>query len=299
MSKTAKKENSALRDLLAVFSLVLLFSDPLFPAMRQIGLTKFIATPDPLFWLGAVYLAAYVLHRYLPLAEVEKTGKSLVKQASTVLVIVLPVSIAGLMVINKHVFHEFLNSADEFSCFFLAKCLQMGKWMVRPHPLSEFFNVVHVGNRDGKWFSVYPFGWPAIYAIGLHFKIEDWLNPVLSTASLALFYLSIKRIFDKSTALLGVLLIVITPFYAFTSATYFSHSTCLFLTAVFLYAWTRWRESVLQSSPNAFVGDPFMAFKNGFPIKTFGNDRKKREKNKMFWAGIAALALGYGLNTRY
>jgi hypothetical protein len=60
-----------------------------------------------------------------------------------------------------------------------------------------------------------------------------------------------------------------SPFFIFTSASYFSHSTCLFCISVFLYAFLRWRE----------------AYEAG--------------KDPVGWALLCAFAVGYGLMTRY
>lgn len=182
---------------------------------------------------------------------------------------------AGLLVllllivaVNKLVLHSFLGSADEHSCYFLAECLRKGKLFVSSPPLSEFFNVVHVGNKGGKWFSVYPPGWPLIWSFGLRWGIVDWLNPVMSTLSIVFFYKAARRVFSPAAAWLGLFLAAITPFFLFTSASYFSHSTCLLAIAVFLYAFVEWQNS-------------------------------DREAFRICWAVVVAFAVGYGLMTRY
>jgi len=170
--------------------------------------------------------------------------------------------------INQNILHRFLNSADEHSCYFFAELIRMGKWWVKPPELSEFFNVVHVGNRDGKWFSVYPPGWPLLWAAGLQLKIADWINPLLTVLSLPLIYGAARRLFSASVALGGILLVVFSPFFLFTGASYFSHATCLLTMAIFIYAFVRWHEADCENS-------------------------------RLVWASLAAAACGYGLMTRY
>lgn len=226
---------------------------------------------DSLVWLGSMLLAGLAASFGFPSSLVRGAESLLCGVRRYLLPLTIFISLASLAVlygINQKVFHSFLNSADEHSCYFLAECLRMGKWWVEPHPMSEFFNVVHVGNRDGKWFSVYPPGWPLIYAVGLQTGTQDWLNPVMAALSLVLFFLSARRVFGPAVAGLGILFTALAPFFLFTSAAYFSHTTCLLTISLFLYAYLRWKDS-------------------------------EREDSKVIWATVCAFAAGYGLLTRY
>lgn len=169
---------------------------------------------------------------------------------------------------NRRILHSFLNSADEHSCYFLAECIRLGKWWVEPHPLSEFFQVVHVGNRDGKWFSVYPPGWPLLFALGLEWGIQDGVNPALTILSLILLFQVGKKLWGLRASWLSLFFITLTPYFLFTAASYFSHSTCLFMVSLFFFSFLKWREE----------GD---------------------SKTGRIWAVLAAFAVGYGINTRY
>lgn len=175
----------------------------------------------------------------------------------------------GLYFTNQRILHRFMNSADEHSCYFLAECLRRGKWWVESHPLQEFFKVVHVGNREGKWFSVYPPGWPLLWALGLEWGVADWVNPLMATLSLVFFFKLGKLIYGFGTAWVGVLLAAWSPFFIFTNASYFSHTTCLLMISIFLYSFTKWQQG------------------------------RFKEQSGIPWAFLGAVALGYGLNTRY
>ncbi len=183
----------------------------------------------------------------------------------------------GLYLINQHILHSFLSSADEHSCYFLAECLRRGKLFVDLPVFSDFFKVAHVGMKGGKWFSVYPPGWPLIWALGLEFKIVDWLNPVMSALSVYFFYLSGKRLFGRAATLLGLTLACLNPFFMFTAASYFSHATCLLCISIFLYAFLRWREA----------------------YEAEGQACLPAGRDPVGWAVLCAFAVGYGLMTRY
>lgn len=235
------------------------------PFFHLVGRGFFL--PDMVISLGFCLAFALLSAAWLPEYVTQKAGQAwqiVVNRRRIVFPVLLICLLLLLVWINRHVLHSFMNSADEHSCYFLAELIRIGKWWVRPHDLSEFFNVVHVGNRDGKWFSVYPPGWPLLWALGIEWNIVDWLNPVLTVASLPLLYGAARRFFGVSAALGGLILAVLSPFFMFTAASYFSHATALFCMALFIYAFVRWQE-----------------------------------KKQIRWALLAATACGYGLMTRY
>src|SRR3989338_10402253 len=144
---------------------------------------RFFLSPDSVALLGITLLTGLIAVYFFPDSTVSLANKCIqfVRSnfvwVSSVFVLLLFIS---LIVINRHVFKSFFSSADEYSCYFLAECIRDGKWWVTPHPLSDFFETVHVGTRDGKWFSVYPPGWPLLFALGLRFNIGDWMNPIMT-----------------------------------------------------------------------------------------------------------------------
>lgn len=241
------------------------------PHVTVLGNANLFLSWDSMFALGAALFLGYLSAYFLPdsFAVVsERLALAFSRHIGIIGCIFLLLAGLSVLWINRFFFHSFMNSADEHSCYFLAECLRLGKLWVAPHPLSEFFNVVHVGNRDGKWFSVYPPGWPAIMAFGIQFGVLDWMNPVLFALSLALLYLSFKKSIGTTAAWLSLFLAALTPFFRFNSAGYFSHPACLLMISLFLYAFLRWRES-------------------------------KSERSRVIWSLIAGAAVGYGLNTRY
>lgn len=259
------------RSILFVISLILFLAPGWAPYFAQVAAHNMFITGDSLFLLGLAIFAGLLCSFLLPNGLLEGTNClfGFVRSKFIILAgIFLPLVLFSLYLVNQKILHSFMGSADEHSCYFLAECIRMGKWWVKPHPLSEFFNVVHVGNRDGKWFSVYPPGWPLIWALGLQLNIVDWLNPILATLALIFFYKSGKRIFGSSSAWFGIFCLVITPYFAFTSASYFSHGTCLLMIALFVYTFLKWMDATSESK-------------------------------QILWAMAAAFACGYGLNTRY
>ena len=147
--------------------------------------------------------------------------------------------LAALIFINQYALSAFFSSGDEHSCYFLAECIKSGRLWFPVHPLQEFFDVVHVGSRNGKWFSVYPPGWPALFALGLKLNLADWINPIIALISVFFLYKIGRRIFNFSSAVIGIVLMSSTPFFLLNSASYFSHSACLLLITIFIYSYFR------------------------------------------------------------
>jgi len=249
------------------------------PHIQQVWGRNTFVTADSMVWFGISILLGLLSIFFLPDFFVTGPqpsafrfpfpGSQSIVSRSLMIALGLSSLVGVLYWINQHILHSFLSSADEHSCYFLAECLRKGRLYVDIPPLADFFKVVHVGMRDGKWFSVYPPGWPLLWALGLQFNVVDWLNPALSALSVFFFFLAGKKLFGRPAALLGLIFMVPTPFFMFTSAAYFSHSTCLLCIGVFLYAFLRWRE----------------AYEAG--------------KDPVGWASLCALAVGYGLMTRY
>ncbi len=256
-----------------LFFISLLFvSAPLWKAeeLSLFGHGLFIRT-DAFVSFGLSLLFALIIQAWLPsdiLTKLEKVLKWAKSKINVLTVLLLVLILAGLILINKLILHSFLSSADEHSCYFLAECLRIKKLWVASPPLSEFFNVVHVGNRDGKWFSVYPPGWPLIWAAGISLNIADYLNPFMAVLSLLFFYLAAEKVFEKSAAAIGIIFASFAPFFMFTSASYFSHTTCLLMISIFLYGYVNYSSA-------------------------------RSEKKRFAWAILIATSIGYGLITRY
>jgi hypothetical protein len=275
------------------------------PHIQQVWGRNIFITPDSMVFLGVTLLVSLLGYYLLPDFFVsDRTGasSSCRNRTKAVGVGIGLLSLIGLAYVlyfvNQNILHSFLSSADEHSCYFLAECLRKGKLYVDIPPLADFFKVVHVGMRDGKWFSVYPPGWPLIWAFGLQFNVVDWLNPFLSALSVFFFYLAGKKLFGRAATLLGLAFMIANPFFMFTAASYFSHATCLLCISVFLYAFLRWREA-----PHAVILSPVEgeeSRKGSFVASLLRMTRgKSAEIREIFWASLCAFAVGYGLMTRY
>jgi 4-amino-4-deoxy-L-arabinose transferase-like glycosyltransferase len=99
----------------------------------------------------------------------------------------------------------------------------------------------------------------------LTFNMSHWINPILAVGATLFFIRVGERLFRFDVAFLGMIAIAFTPFFLLNNASYFSHTTALFMIALFLYSFLRWKD----------------------------------HPERGLWATISALALGFGLGTRY
>ena len=211
----------------------------------------------------AALAASFVFPKAL-LTLSQRAGTALEKNAKRASLLLCGILLGVLVAVNRRVLLSFMNSADEHSCYFFALCLRAGKLWAAPHPLKEFFEVPHLGAIGEKWFSVYPPGWPLLWAVALRIGLKDLINPLLTTAAAGIFYSLGSRIYGRGAALLSLVILLISPFFLLTGAAYFSHNACLLTIGVFLLAMLRWE-------------------KTGRPS----------------FAVLAGLMLGYGLAIRY
>ncbi len=154
-------------------------------------------------------------------------------------VALIPVSLACLAAVSYLILLSFPNSADEYSCVFLAKCFLAKKLYAATDALQEFFHFTHIGEKDGKWFSLYPPGWPLLLAVGLALGAAGWVNPLLATLTLVLLYRIALQVADRRAALLACLWVGTSSFFLFNAGSYYSHTACLFMLTLFTWCFLR------------------------------------------------------------
>lgn len=255
------------RRFIFLISILLLLGPFWVPHVQQIGNHNTFLKSDSVVLIGfalAIGIFCSLTRKDRMIKMVEKIGGFISDRSNFIVLVSLSFLFLALILINRFVLHSFMNSGDEHSCYFLAECIRLGKLWVAPHLLHEFFEVVHIGNRDGKWFSVYPPGWPAIWALAKTVGACDLINPLMGTIATGIFYVIGKRLYGAGPSLLGIVFLATSPFYLFNNASYLSHTTCLLMIALFLFAYLNWLD-----------------------------------KKGLLWSILVALALGYGLGTRY
>ena len=128
---------------------------------------------------------------------------------------------------------------DSIAQLFQARIFAGGSLTAPAPEQIEFFGASHLIHHDGRWFSQYPPGHPALLALGLVFRAPWLVNPLFATATVLLIYAATHRLLGEGSAKLAILLYLISPFALFMSASYMGHVSTGFFLALALYAAVR------------------------------------------------------------
>jgi hypothetical protein len=126
------------------------------------------------------------------------------------------------------------TTADERAYLFQAGAFRHGRLAAEAPPgagevnnarKTEYFFIHHV-IHDGKWTGKYPPGWPALLSAGVLLGVERFLNPLLGLLILWLTWRIALLLFDEVTARLSLVLLLLSPIFAFNCFGYLSHPSC-------------------------------------------------------------------------
>ncbi len=131
------------------------------------------------------------------------------------------------------------HNVDSIAQLFQARIF-LGGSLTAPAPeYPEFFGATHILIHEGRWFSQYPPGHPALLAIGLLAGLPWLVNPLFAAGTLVLVCAAARRLLGEGGARLSAALYLISPFALFMSASYMNHVTTGFFLALALYAAVR------------------------------------------------------------
>ena len=191
-----------------------------FPSYRFVAFTMFYAL---LGGAGAVCIAVGWTRRFSATSLREVPWFPVV---ATALGVLIPVVIRWLVLAGGVV-------ADDESVYrFSAELLASGRLTAPSHPLKLFFDHPFMVN-DGRMFSQYFLGWPAIMALGVPFGATGYVNALVSGATVPALYRLLKTVSGVTWARLGVLVFLTSPMIQIAAATEMSHTSAL---AALVYA---------------------------------------------------------------
>lgn len=125
-------------------------------------------------------------------------------------------------------YHALPHIYDANTYVFGAKMLLNGHISLPPSPIPDRFPGPFMVIHNGRWFTQYPPGTSLTLAIGLLINAPWLVEPMLGAASLAGIYLIAAQLYNRSIAVIAVLLGVLSPFYTYLAASYMSHTIALF-----------------------------------------------------------------------
>jgi hypothetical protein len=129
---------------------------------------------------------------------------------------------------------RFPNSGDEYSYLLQARLWGEGRAWYPEHPLQPFFEFLHIRVLDGRVFSVFPPGWPAVILAAAAVGIPAWLvNPVMGAAAVPVYFAAARHWYGPRVALAALVATLVSAFYLLNSASYYAHTFTLLMTLVF------------------------------------------------------------------
>ncbi|HET9010950.1 MAG TPA: hypothetical protein VFN38_04010, partial [Gemmatimonadaceae bacterium] len=134
------------------------------------------------------------------------------------------------------------HNADEVAQLWHARILLSGRLSLPVDPNPEFFGMDNVIDR-GRWYSQFPIGGPAFLAVGLAVRAAWLVNPVLLALTYPNVYAFARRAYDEATARAAVLVLLVSPFAMFMSASYMNHVPTMWLASVALAQLAVWYDA--------------------------------------------------------
>ncbi len=90
---------------------------------------------------------------------------------------------------------------------------------------------------DGRVFSVFPPGWPAVIFAAAAVGIPPWLiNPILGALTVPVFFAVARRWYGPRVVLAALVAMLASSFFLLNSASYYAHTFTLLVTLVFAAA---------------------------------------------------------------
>ena len=134
-------------------------------------------------------------------------------------------------------------SDDEHTYAFMGQLFASGRVYVPslPPELRPFLDNQFIIN-NGKMYGMYFPGHPVALALGERLHLMAWIPTLSATLTVALAFAVSRRIFGLRTAMLTLPLLLVSPFFLFSSATLLAHSTAAVLLMAFLYCVLRVKE---------------------------------------------------------
>ncbi len=123
-----------------------------------------------------------------------------------------------------YIFERVPHIGDSVSYLFQAKYFSTGRLYLPAPPDADSFAVVNTINDGNMWYSIFPPGWPAVLAVGVHFGLPWLVNPIIAGIIVLLTYRLTSRYYSEHIARTSALLLAVSPMFLFTSASFMSHS---------------------------------------------------------------------------
>ena len=140
--------------------------------------------------------------------------------------------VAACALISVMIFQSVPHVPDEVAYWFHAKYFAAGHlWLPLPPDWSSF-SLPNSWHTEGRWYSIFPPGWPSILAVGFALGVPTLVNPVLAGATIVALFRLLQRLYGNSTATVGCVLLAFSPAFLLMSSGLMSHPLSALCTVV-------------------------------------------------------------------
>jgi hypothetical protein len=140
---------------------------------------------------------------------------------------------------SRTVFERLPHLEDELAYLYQARVFAGGQVVVdTPQPSGSFWQPFVV-DYEGKRFSKYAPGWSGLLALGVLMGAPWWVNAAFAALTVALVYRTGAELFNADTGLIAAGLVTFSPMAILLNGSLMSHTSALFSTALFTYAFWR------------------------------------------------------------
>lgn len=244
----------------------------------------------------SVLLLAWGLHRLYPRGA-ERFGERLGQgEDHTFVLAVSLLAFAVAALIHRYLLQGMPLTDDETAYRFATQILSKGRLYLTPDPDKDFFDHLFVVN-EGKVYTQYFLGWPALLLPFLLAGLTEYANPFYLALTVPAVFLILRRLASPLWARVGALLLVASPMLAITAGTLLSHTSCTAALAWFLYfalrcreensAWY-WHAALAATFCVAFMNRPLSALGLGLPVLVSWLWDLRRSRNR--WRDLLAFA---------
>lgn len=156
-------------------------------------------------------------------------------RADLMAAVVLAICGLAYLLLARFALDAFPVSGDEHSYLLQGQVFSRGHLAVPAPPNARLFEVDHVV-IDDRVRSKYPPGWPGLLALGFALGAPWAVSPVCAVLALALIYGAARRLDGAEAALVGTVLVGLSPFFALNAASFHSHVPALLFEAAFVFS---------------------------------------------------------------
>jgi hypothetical protein len=191
---------------------------------------------------GAVVLVVAGLAAAVGRERLEWVGERLLAIPSAVFGAAMMLLVGAVCsAIAIEVFGAIPRVQDEINYFFQAKIFASGRLWVDSHELADFFSYRFMVN-DGRFYSLFQPGWPALLAVGHLLGAPELVGPAMAAISTGLTYGVARRLLGEAQGRWATIFLASSSVFLFQGGSMMAHSAAAAFGLAMVYFAVRARE---------------------------------------------------------